>query len=98
MPSFALGQHVRHVESKRNAFVNSQKAEKMSFYFPDINESQIRWAHTFETASRLILDWTNASWVPGSRNFEGRDWWQADDGTRRSMGSQSNVVIEDDGQ
>ena len=46
-PYFAVGQHVRHVDSGRNAFVNSEEAEKMLFYFPDLNRNEKRWSHTF---------------------------------------------------
>ena len=93
MPSFALGQHVRHAESKRNAFVNSQEAERMSFYFPDINKSQQRWAHTFKPASSLILDLSQAEWAPGIDQFGGRMWWTEDDGKWRSVGSRGIVEL-----
>ena len=96
MPSFALGQHVRHVESKRNAFVNGEKAEKMLFYFPDINRNEKRWAHTFVKASPLILDLNDACWQEGAHKYKGRICWQEDDGKWRWMSSRGDVEIEED--
>ena len=71
---FAVGQHVRHVDSGRNAFVNSEEAEKMLFYFPDLNKNEKRWSHKFKRESSLILDWSQAEWTPGDRQYEGRVW------------------------
>ena len=96
MPSFALGQHARHAESKRNAFVNEEKAEKMLFYFPDINRNEERWAHRFVKASTLILDLRITYWDKGAQEYAGRICWQEDDGKWRWMGSRGDVEIEKD--
>ena len=95
-PYFAVGQHVRHVDSGRNAFVNVEPAEKMLFYFPGRNRTEQRWSHTFRRASALILDDEKTGWTPGidkHDKFGGRIWWEEDDGQCRSIGSRGDVVV-----
>ena len=91
-----LGQHVQHVKSKRNAFVNGDDGEKMNFWFPDTGANEGRWAHMFEKASDLVLDLRTCRHAcDEDRPYEGRLRWKGDDGQWRWIGSRGDVQIED---